>query len=122
MRYLLILLLVSGCSTWRKEDTVRESVALAFIAVDYGQTKTIARNPQQYHETNPILGEHPSVGQVNAYYIATAVLHPTLAALLPTDHCIGPICDWRAAFQWVTIAVEAGYVAHNYSIGIKTDF
>lgn len=91
------------------------------MAIDYGQTLDIASNPQ-WKETNPILGEHPTRSEVTRYFAVAAVLHPTISALLPTDKCLGPVCDWRKAWQWVTIGVEAGYVAHNYSLGIRTDF
>jgi hypothetical protein len=108
------MLLLSGCATWRKEDTYREAAALALIAVDHGQTLNIAKHPEKWTETNPILGEHPSIAEVNRYFVAAYILHPTISAVLPPKY--------RTWWQWVTIGVQAGYVTHNFSIGINMDF
>ena len=117
--------LMAGCSTsstWRPVDTAREAVWMGVTLIDYGQTLNIASHPERWEEKNPILGKHPSRSQVNAYFAASALFHPAVSAVLPTDACVGPICDWRAAWQWMTISVEAGVVGHNYSLGVKTDF
>lgn len=105
---------------WRTSDTVREGIGLSLLAVDWGQTRTIARNPQLYYEQNRFLGDHPSVAAVDKYFIGMMVLHPIVSVLLPTDAHIGSMhFDPRAAWQYVTIGIEAGAVANNYSIGIR---
>ena len=114
MRYLLILLCLTGCANWTKQDTYREATALTLMAVDHGQTLNIAKNPQEYHELNPILGDHHSVSEVNRYFAAVYILDPTISALLPEKE--------RKWWQYVTIGIEAGVVARNYSLGLRTDF
>lgn len=79
-------------------------------AADWMQTITIARNPDTWHETNPILGQHPSAAQVNAYFVACGLLHVAITKALPADYA--------AVWQFVTISVEAGFVTHNRSLGI----
>lgn len=115
---LLAPLSAQAADPWRPADTLREAGFLALLALDHQQTLTIARNPQEWYERNPLLGRHPSVGKVNNLLLLSAITHPIVSYLLPTNHCLGPICDWRAAFQWTTIVMEGGAVAHNFSIGV----
>jgi hypothetical protein len=44
---------------WTKTDTVLEAVYAGLTIVDWGQTRDIAKHPQQYSEMNPLLGKHP---------------------------------------------------------------
>jgi hypothetical protein len=108
--YLAATALLSGCANWTTHDTYREAAALSLLAVDYGQTRTIAKNPDQWYEQNPILGEHPSVAEVNRYFALAAIGHVAASATLPPK--------WRKVWQYVTIGVEAAAVGHNISLGI----
>ncbi len=55
--------------------TILLLVALAILlAIDWLQTLTIARNPGRWRELNPLLGEHPSVARVNAWFAFVALL------------------------------------------------
>lgn len=81
---------------------------------DYAQTRHIAANPELWHEQNSILGLHPTPGNVDRYFLATALIHGAVAYYLPAK--------WRKNFQQGTIAIEASAVAHNYSIGISAKF
>jgi hypothetical protein len=49
-------------------------ICLVLLFIDWGQTKTIARNPTTRREMNPILGPHPSVKKVNIYFAVVAVI------------------------------------------------
>lgn len=111
---LLPVLTLSACASWTPADSYREGAALGLLAVDYAQTMHIADNPQTFYERNPILGEHPSKGEVTAYFAGAAAAHLAIAALLPPK--------WREVWQYATITLEAGVVAHNVGIGIGTDF
>uniref|UniRef100_A0A6M3L9F7 Uncharacterized protein n=1 Tax=viral metagenome TaxID=1070528 RepID=A0A6M3L9F7_9ZZZZ len=91
-------------------DILREIAWQAVHAIDYGQTLEIARQPNKYHELNPIMGKHPSVGTVNTYMIASAVLHPVISYLLPSKY--------RATWQYISIIVSSGCVINNYHIGL----
>jgi hypothetical protein len=72
------------------------------------------KNPDRFIETNNYLGEHPSMGKVNTYFVTTALIHTGIAYVLPAD--------WRKAFQYITIGVEAGVTANNARIGVKMHF
>ena len=115
-KYLFLLLFISPISygdPWTREDSYRETIYLTLHIVDYAQTREIARNPN-YYEQNMYLGKHPTVSQVDNYFSAMALAHIGVAYLLPDE--------WRAPFQYVTIGVEVGAVAHNFSIGISARF
>lgn len=80
---------------------------------DYRQTHYIAKHPE-YHEINPIIGEHPSVGKVNIYFAAGAVVKNGIFFALPEKY--------RIPFGFGMTAVSTGLVIHNNSIGIKINF
>ena len=115
--FLAVMLFISipaFADDWSSTDTKREAVYLTLHSMDWMQTRYIAKNPSEYSELNSILGEHPSVGKVNNYFVATALLHVGAAYILPSEY--------RKAFQYLTIGMEFGVVAHNYQIGINLDF
>jgi hypothetical protein len=112
--FLLFIASPSFASDWSSADTKREAVYLVLHTVDYAQTREIARNPDKWHEQNSILGSHPSSSQVDQYFVATAALQFAVAYYLPAKY--------RAPFQYVTIGIEGGAVAHNFSIGIRVRF
>jgi hypothetical protein len=74
----------------------------------------IARNPNDYHEHNPILGSHPSEGAVTAYFLGSFLLTTGAAMALPEPY--------REYFQYGVIAVEGAAVANNFSIGLGFGF
>ena len=114
---LLLCLFISSASyagPWNAADTKREAVYLTLHTMDWAQTREIARNPDKWHETNPYLGNHPSVARVNRYFVAMGITHIVIAHILPANY--------RRAFQYVTIGVEAGYVVHNFSMGLSLGF
>jgi len=88
---------------------------LALHGMDWAQTRTIAKNPQQWSETNRILGEHPSVGKVNNYFLATGLAHALASQYLPPD-----LAKW---LQYGTIGLEAGVTGRNkFKLGIGMTF
>ncbi|MFZ2540349.1 MAG: hypothetical protein WAW75_01095 [Gallionella sp.] len=116
-KFILALLLVSTSAfadEWTSADSKREAVYLTLHTLDWAQTRNIARNPDKWHEQNNILGKHPSVPQVDRYFIATAALQFAVAYYLPAEY--------RKAFQYLSIGHDAGFVAHNFSIGIGVRF
>lgn len=118
MKYLIAVALFASslpvmADEWMPADTYREVTYLTFLSIDWAQTRNFIRNPRCY-EHNVLLGEHPSQDKVDAAIIATALAHIYVARLLPEE--------WRAPFQYVSIGIEAGSVAHNFSIGIGAKF
>lgn len=93
----------------------RELGYLALHGIDWAQTRSISKNPQFLHETNPILGEHPSVGKVNNYFLATGLAHALIANQLPPE--------LAKIFQYGTIGLEAGVTGRNkFKFGIGMTF
>lgn len=115
---------------WSKADTARHAAYLTLHVIDWGQTRYIALHPDRYFEINPLLGEHPTVKTVDNYFLVTAAVSTSVAYLLPHVGRLLPekyqsafrVTQWRAAFQYLTIGIEAGLVQHNYRMGIKIAF
>jgi len=127
----IFLFLVSFNSTaadfddWSDADKVREAVFIGITSVDWLQTRNIARhnctNPatgmHDCYESGPaamFIGNNPSVGQVNSYFIGAMLAHAGIVTVLPSKY--------RAVFQFTSIAYEASFIAGNYKIGISAKF
>jgi hypothetical protein len=105
---------VQAANEWDSTDTGLQLVYTGLHIMDWGQTLRIAKSPDRWRETNPILGRHPKQSTVNLYFAGTLAAHTAIAYLLPKD--------WRRAWQIVWIGVEAGYVYNNYRAGIRVRF
>ena len=114
---LVFVLLPSPCQAgdpWETTDYALAGASLAALAVDWGQTRHIAKNPSRFIETNPVLGPSPSVGKVDAYFIGAMVGTVALAHVLPSD--------WRQLFLAGVLTVELGVAQQNRALGIKMAF
>ena len=99
---------------WTDGQTSK-AIALALLtAADWGQTRNIARNPNKWHETNPMLGEHPSVSKVDSHFIMSSVVGAVVLHSLPSKYR-----DWALN---AGIMIEAGCVANNFNLGIGIKF
>lgn len=104
----------SGRGLWSSEDTYRQALSTALLGADWAQTRSIAKGIPGIHETNKLLGQHPSVGMVNNYFAASALADAVIASQLPPE--------WRKIFQYGTIGLEAPTVGRNkfvFNIGMK---
>ena len=110
----LIALVLTGCAGWTKNDTYRHTALTALIAVDYAQTMKIAREPENFKENNPILGEHPSEQEVTLYFASAYALTTATAMLLPPEY--------RKWFQYIVIGGQVGVVANNFHVGLGFGF
>ena len=94
-----------------------EATYLALHVADWGQTRNIAKHPEQFHEVNKILGRHPSTAEVDKYFALTALGHVALSKLLEDSPQLG---DW---FKAMTIGLEVGVVGRNkFKFGINSTF
>jgi hypothetical protein len=99
---------------WDKTDSLLLTTALSAIAIDWGQTRTIARNPARFTEANPILGPHPGVGRVDRYFALSMLGTAGVAGILmPTP---------RKWFLGGVTAVEVFVIVSNHGAGIRADF
>jgi len=114
LAFVLLPSLCQAADPWETTDYALAGAAVAALAVDWGQTRHIAKNPQRFAETNPILGASPSVGKVDAYFVGAMVGTVALAHVLPSD--------WRQLFLTGVLALELGVVNQNRQLGIKMAF
>ena len=104
----------SFAENWTKGDTYREIVFLSLHFLDWQTTLDVAKQPQDYQEYNPILGKHPTVSEVNNYFLLTGATHIILSYYLPNEY--------RRAFQYITIGISGTAVTNNLSCGLKFQF
>lgn len=119
--FLLIFLAATGARSaddwtrgWDKTDSAMAAAAFTLKVIDWKQTHYIARNPAQHHEWNPILGNHPSVGRVNNYFLGSIITTGTVTYFLPDFY--------RKMFLGGSITVSAWLTHHNRSVGIKAEW
>lgn len=103
-----------GFEKWTTTDYTMEAAFLGLLVVDYAQTKYIVKHPYEYHETNPILGNGPSMRRVNAYFALSALTHVGIAYVLPHPY--------RNYWQVAGCLVELGCVGNNIHCGIRCSF
>lgn len=99
---------------WNMEERTTFTMSTAMLVADWAQSRQIARNAEQYRETNPILGARPSMGHVNTYFVTALAL----------NYVIGRSLDrrWRSAWFVTVQTVEASVVQRNLSIGLEVSF
>src|SRR3990167_2148379 len=112
MRSILVffcLVSVAHADEWTKADTYRQAAVTTLLVADWAQTRYIAKRPCEnagggtqcqdpYLEKGlalPFIGEHPSVGRVNSYFIAGILGNYAISHTLPRD--------WRNAWQYFWI-------------------
>jgi hypothetical protein len=105
---------VEASGVWTQEDVSYQLLYSTLHVLDWKQTRSIARHPQSFYETNPILGTYPSVKAVDTYFLATAIGHILVAHFLPPDQ--------RRIWQRTWIGIERNYVDSNLKIGITVSF
>lgn len=98
---------------------MNELIFLTLLTLDYGQTRDIAhacdgRINCTIHETNPILGAHPSNGAINRYFLTAAVAHAIITEVLPPDY--------RQPWLVATSALEVAVIGNNKRIGLHLRF
>jgi hypothetical protein len=99
---------------WSKTDTAFEAVYAGLTIVDWGQTRDIAKHPQQYSEMNPLLGKHPSLDKVDILIPTGIVAHGIISMALPPKY--------RRYWQVIFIGIEGVAVLQNYNAGLRIDF
>ena len=99
---------------WSKRDYTLQATWTVLHIVDWGQTLDIAKNPDNFHENNPFIGEHPSVRKVNLLMGSSTIINPLITHVLPSR--------WRPYFQGLSLAVTTGCVVNNYKLGLHINF
>jgi hypothetical protein len=94
------------------------------MTMDWLQTKYIATHGNEYRETNPMLGDHPSKGQVNAYFAGLAAFNIGMSALLPSKIVINDDIVFRPRLMWQTSTFlgHGWAVISNYNLGVGMEW
>ncbi len=95
-------------------DYALEATYFGVTSMDWSQTQQIANDPAHYHEMNPLLGQHPSLANVNVLIPSAMALHALIAYALPKP--------FREVWQMAWIGVETYCVVNNVSIGLRVRF
>lgn len=84
-------------------------------AADMMTTLDIKNHPN-LQEENPILGHHPSQAGIIGWSGVAAGTHAMITKIM-VDHGMNP--KFVKVWEYVSIATEGGFAAHNYSIGLR---
>lgn len=96
---------------WSSSDTWSEVAYQGLLAVDCRQTwQGSVTHPDQFEETNPIMGPNPSKRRVIGVCVASSAGHYLISRALPDD--------WRVLWQSVTIFAELYAVDNNINAGL----
>ena len=98
---------------WTDDERKMFIASQMLITADWLQTRNIARNPDSYKEYNPILGEHPTVGSVNVFFLSQLVGNYYLTEYFAEN---------RMVWLQVHNVIRGGVVVRNASIGISMRF
>lgn len=99
---------------WTDSQLAKATALATITAADWSQTRNIARHPSRWHETNPLLGEHPTQSAVDRHFIASAALGAALLHALPSN--------MRDLTLDAGLVLEVGCVANNTRLGIGIKF
>ena len=104
--FLLMIVLLTGCSVRQLQVA-----STGLLLIDRQQTLQIAKQPDKYHETNPLLGRHPSTNRVNLHFGASIV-----ANILVGEYVTPKYSKW---YYYTFILLESAVIHLNFSIGLK---
>jgi hypothetical protein len=99
---------------WTRADTAFEVTYAVLHVADWRQTVDLVRNHPDRHETNPILGSHPSQAKVDGYFLAALGGHVLVARVLPMPY--------RRLWQCAWIGIEGTYVRRNHVYGFRMEW
>lgn len=86
---------------------------LALHLIDWGQTMNIQQDPVHYREINPLIGAHPSRGDVNRYFIGSTIFVYTADKY---------VFKKNKVFRFIVISLAVAAVVRNKTIGLKVRF
>lgn len=109
----LALPLGAAAREWTTEEKWTAAAAASLLVVDWAQTRHIAKNPDKWRELNPMLPDHPTLGQVNRHFIQGLALWGLAAHFLP---------DHRLTILRTVAVFQLGVTARNAYLGIRMDF
>jgi len=111
----LLCPLVSNASdSWTDGQKQLGTALFVATSVDWLQTRNIANSPEKWHETNPLIGKHPSTAKVDGYFLSSVLLGALVLDSLPSEY--------RTIALQAGVVLELGVVANNARLGIGMKF
>ena len=114
--WLLLTILYSTTHYSYATDVPFDTIDISLLGIntvalitDWRQTQEIVKQPYRYHEKNIILGPHPSMAEVNTYYVTSIGLTYLLANILPDPY--------RKIYLGGQAVVEISVVRGNVMVG-----
>lgn len=105
--------IITGCAGWTTEQKVLGGVSVALDAIDYETTKKCL-SMANCHESNPLLGEHPSNSKLAVFKIGMAAAKLDIADAFPS---------MRTGILRVMNVIQLGVDINNAKIvGMKWGF
>lgn len=99
---------------WDTGDRTLGLIVAGLVVTDWGQTRYVAKHPELFSERNKILGEHPSPGKVDRYFVGMLVAGYFFVDWLTPNN--------RKAVLLGFSIVELKVTQHNKSIGVRVEF
>lgn len=98
MRLALLAMLLTACTNVHVNRAALVA-STAALACDWHKTRTTAaRDSMLYTEHNPLLGDDPSAGAVDMYFVSTIVINAAIWYVLPKR--------WRSVLPVVVATVQ----------------
>jgi len=118
IKYLLFMLFTFNASSALAGELTpleekRQYLVYATLAIDAAQTLDIKNHPE-LHESNPILGRHPSDAKIVTYFVAAGYAHYSITKALPTEY--------RAAWQYGWAALQIATIVRNRKLNLRMNF
>ena len=113
---LLILLfpITATAEDWSDTDSALEISWQIIHSIDWLQTISAMKQPDIYHDNNPVMGKHPSLDKVDSYMAISAIGHLAISYLLPKEY--------RPYWHYLTIAISGTCVINNINVGVNINF
>lgn len=96
-----------------KEKILYGTASLAMLA-DYKSTSSLLYPSRGYKELNPFIGEQPSRGKLNLWFVGVAAGHYFLANSMNHEN--------RTTYLLIVTVAHGTAAAHNVSIGASIRF
>lgn len=119
VKYLLTFLLLFSSTVnaenrpWTDTEKQLFVAHTALVIADWSQTRYIAKHPQEYRETNPLFGTHPSLDKVDLLFAAT---------IIGSYYVIDSLDSKREKYLITATIVRSLVVGHNLNLGLRIGF
>ena len=114
---ILFLLSSVACAEtreWTSDEKLWGATTGVLLLGDWSTTRNMThRYNENYHENNPLLGQHPTANTVNLYFLVV-----TPAIFLAADY----FGDYRKEILQATSALELIMIGNNLRIGLHFQF